>query len=224
MAGNSRRVRYGVVAVIALLPISACTKAAKPSATVTVTVTVAPPTSVARSSAATSRPTTPATTPMTTLVGTCDSVLPLPDVEDALGREISGKTAFVVGVPEKNIGRLAYLNCRYGLGSGTVGAGVPQVEIGVSLYASAAQASQRLSDTVGAYRSNGATRTPVTVAGNVGALLTGGGAPNYSVPLLVVAAGQRTVAVSVAATLASAADRQRRMSAVAALALQRTAG
>jgi hypothetical protein len=156
---------------------------------------------------------------MTALVGTCDSLLPLPDVEDAVGQQISGKTAFVVGVPEKAIGRLAYLNCRYGLSGAT-----PQLEIGVSLYGSPAQAMRRLSATVDDYRSNGATRTPVTVAGYPGALLVDGTGPNDSLPLLVVAAGQRTVAVSAATALISGADRQRRMSALAALAIQRTAG
>jgi hypothetical protein len=219
MADSSRRVRYAAAALVAALPLAACTGGGAPATTVTVTVTVFATSSAARSSSVSGRPTSPATTPMTTLVGTCDSLLPLPDVEDALGRPINGKTAFVVGVPEKSIGRLAYLNCRYGLNGAT-----PQVEIGVSLYGSAIQATRRLSDTVGDYRSNGATRTPVTVAGDSGALLVGGTAPNYSVPLLVVTAGQRTVAVSVGAELTSDADRQSRMSALAALALRRTAG
>jgi hypothetical protein len=218
MAGNSRRVRYGAAAAVVLMQLGACGSSGKPSATVTVTVTASASSSAARRSSAPARSTSPATTPMTTLVGTCTSLLPLPDVEDALGRQLNGKTAFVVGVQEKSIGRLAYLNCRYGLNGAT-----PQVEIGVSLYVSAAQATRRLSGTVGDYRANGASRTPLTVGGYPGALLVGGTGPNYNVPLLVVSAGQRTVAVSVAAALTSDADRQSRMSAVATLAIRRTA-
>jgi hypothetical protein len=152
---------------------------------------------------------------MKKLSGSCDSLLPQVDVEDTMGVRFAGKTAFVVGVPEKNIGRLGYLNCRYGISAGAGGA--PDTEIGVSLY------NTRLSGTIDDYRSHGATQSPATVSGVDGTLLVGGSGAGYDVPLLVVASGQRTVAVSVVDTLLAPSRRGAVMAKVAALALQRTA-
>ena len=56
-----------------------------------------------------------------------------------------------------------------------------------------------------------------------GKMLTGGVGVGYDVPLLVVASGQRTVAVSVARTVAAGAKAVSDATAVAALALKRTA-
>ena len=48
--------------------------------------------------------------------GSCASDLPELAVLNALDRNtLPGDTAFVVGAPEKSIGRLTYLNCRYGV-------------------------------------------------------------------------------------------------------------
>jgi hypothetical protein len=157
---------------------------------------------------------------VTKLSGTCDSLLPRPEVEQTLGVTFTGRTAYVVGVPEKNIGRLAYLNCRYGLGAG--GKGTPSVEVGVSLYNSPAQAQKRLAGTVEDYRDHGATQSAVTVSGADASLLVGT-ARGYDIPLLVLASDQRTVAVSVVTTLLPAAKRQPAMVKLAALALERTA-
>jgi hypothetical protein len=137
-----------------------------------------------------------------------------------LGVTFVGRTAYVVGVPEKNIGRLAYLNCRYGLGTG--GKGTPSVEVGVSLYSSPAQAQKRLAGTIEDYRDNGATQSATTVSGVEATLLTGT-ARGYDIPLLVLAADQRTIAVSVVANLLSTAKREPAMVKLAALALSRTA-
>jgi hypothetical protein len=158
---------------------------------------------------------------MKKLSGSCDSLLPQVDVEDTMGVRFAGKTAFVVGVPEKNIGRLGYLNCRYGISAGAGGA--PDTEIGVSLYNTPQQAQTRLSGTIDDYRSHGATQSPATVSGVDGTLLVGGSGAGYDVPLLVVASGQRTVAVSVVDTLLAPSRRGAVMAKVAALALQRTA-
>ncbi len=109
-----------------------------------------------------------------------------------------GKTNFVVGVAEPDIGRLAYLNCRYGIPAAVKGKPAPtaQVEIGVSLYDSVAQAARRLQGTIVNYLSNGASRAD-TVAGTYPVtVLTG-----YGDPTVVGALGQRTVAISVRSTL-----------------------
>jgi hypothetical protein len=156
---------------------------------------------------------------MTKLHGTCDSLLPRPEVEQTLNVNFVGKSAFVVGVPEKNIGRLAYLNCRYGLGAGTKA--TPSVEVGISLYSSPAQARKRLTGTIDDYRDHGATQSSTTVSGHDATLLVGT-ARGYDIPLLVVAADQRTVAVSVVANLLSTAKREPAMVKLAALALDRT--
>lgn len=142
-----------------------------------------------------------------------------------MGAPVTGATSYVVGKPEPSIHRLAYLNCRYGLsGASNDPKAVPTVEIGLSLYASAADAEQRIGATVDDYTNNGATATPTTVAGHEGQLLTGGVAPDFDVPLLVVASGQRTVAVSVNARLGDEALRSKAITALAELAIRRTGG
>jgi len=62
------------------------------------------------------------------------------------------------------------------------------------------------------------------VAGQYAVLLSGGIGPGYDVPLLVLAAGQRTVAVSLATRAGTAGTRWAAMVALAELALTRTAG
>jgi hypothetical protein len=158
---------------------------------------------------------------MKRLSGNCDSLLPQVDVEDTMGVRFAGKNAYVVGVPEKNIGRLGYLNCRYGLSAGT--GAIPETEIGISLYSTADQAQKRLAGTIDDYRSHGATQSAATVSGTAGTLFVGGNGAGYDVPLLVVAFGQRTVAVSVVDKLLAPSRRGAVMAKVAALALQRTA-
>jgi hypothetical protein len=155
------------------------------------------------------------------LSGTCDSVLPLLDVQDALGVDIPGKTSFVIGLPERDIGRLGYINCRYGLVGGA--AAVPKVEVGVSLYNSPGQATRRADGTVADYRDHGATQTPITVSGHEGVILVGS-QPGYNVPLLVVASGQRTVAISVISRLMRPAQRSARLGKLAGLVVDRTGG
>ncbi len=158
---------------------------------------------------------------MSKLRGSCDTLLPQPEVEDLMGVHFVGKNAYVVGIPEKNIGRLGYLNCRYGLGAS--GKGTPAVEVGISLYKSPAQARTRLTGTIDDYRDHGATPSSTTVAGLDATMLVGT-ARGYDVPLLVVASGQRTVAISVVPNLVPADEREPAMVKLAALALQRTAG
>jgi hypothetical protein len=149
-------------------------------------------------------------------------LLPRPDVEQTLGVTFAGRSAFVVGVPEKNIGRLAYLNCRYGLGTGGAGGtGPPSVEVGISLYGTPAQAQKRLAGTIADYRDHGATQSSTTVSG-VDATLLVGTARGYDIPLLVLATDQRTVAVSVLEKLMPTAKREPAMVKLAALALDRT--
>ena len=135
------------------------------------------------------------------LGGRCEDLLPVGTVNIALRRTVIGRTAFVVGVPEPDIGRLTYLNCRYGLAAPVKGkpAPVPQVEVGISLYRSPAHAARRVQATLDFYRSHGASDQAVRVGSAQGIVLTG-----YGMPTLVVAAGPRTVAVTVSPKLVPA--------------------
>lgn len=165
-------------------------------------------------------PTRAVPTRLTRLPGPCDTLLTDFLVSQALGgQQFRGKDVFVVGQPEPDIGRIGYLNCRYGVTGDKA-----EVEIGVSLYRTAAQAAKRIPATVDDYTAHGATAADVTVAGEAGRLLTGGSGPGYTLPLLVVASGQRTVAVTIDRAVVSAANVARDAAAVARLALQRTGG
>jgi len=153
------------------------------------------------SSAASSRaPASPTATVKVepSLGGRCEDLLPVGVVNVALRRVIVGRTAFVLGVPEPQIGRLTYLNCRYGLSAPVKGkpAPVPLVEIGLSLYRSPAQASRRVQGTIDDYLSHGASDKGVRVGPVSGTVLTG-----YGLPTLAAAAGPRTVAVTVSPKL-----------------------
>ena len=140
----------------------------------------------------------PKATAKPTLGGECDDLLPLPVVDQALGRPVIGSTAFIRGIAEPNIGRLTYLNCRYGIGKAVKHKPAPtaQLEIGVSLYKSIAQARQRVQGTIDDYREHGAGQETIPV-GSVNATLLLG----YGAPTLVVADGPRTVALTINATL-----------------------
>lgn len=200
----------GAVA-LCVVAVAGCSKAEqKPSS-----ATSAPPPT---SSSATVTPSATSATPSVTATkpasfnGTCDDLLPVSTLDDALGRPIIGQTAFIVGVPEPNIGRLAYLNCRYGITKVTVAKKVTtatKIEIGISLYGTSAHAASRVSGTVEDYRSHGAAPTVTAVGQYSGTTLIG-----YGDPTLVVAAGPRTVAVTMSAKLVATGQ----SSALAALA------
>ena len=196
-----------LLACVAVLTLAGCsTKAAQaPVVTVTVTPTTTGVSTTPSSSATASTiASTPVAIPIRHLIklppGGCDALLPLAEIETALGRAVKGGTAFVVGVAEQNTGRLAYLNCRYGLPAGAAHSGAtPKLEIGVSLYRTSAQAAQRISATVDDYTNHHATATQTIIGDVTATVLTGGTGTNYAAATIVAAAGQRTVAISIAA-------------------------
>ena len=218
-------VRWGIgVAGCALL--AACSSNS-PSQVVTVTRTHTPTATVPATSTTTAAATSgssthsPSATQMTDLPGTCDTLLDDSSVFSAAGiKSLPGEDQFVVGKPEPDIHRLAYLNCRYGV-SGQAGA--PAIEIGVSLYATAADAAQRITATVDDYTAHGASTSTTQVLGQQASVLTDGIGSGYDVPTLVVADGQRTVAVSIETSVIPATRFTDPAAAVAKLALQRTA-
>lgn len=214
--------RVALLGLSVVLAVSACSSST-PGRVVTVTV------NPSTSSSASSRPAAPSLTRhppnrLTRLPGPCDTRLTDYLVAHAIGgRQPSGRDAFVVGAADATIGRVGYLNCRYGV-TGTGAGEKAKVEIGVSLYRTAAQAAGRIPATVDDYTAHGATAADVTVAGATGKLLTGGAGAGYALPLLVVASGQRTVAVTLDPTVTSGATLNRDATALAVLALQRTGG
>lgn len=212
-----------VVPLILLLGVllAACSSG-KPTRVVTITTTPSAPAGAGTSSTA-PKP-SPAVTRQTRLNGTCETLLPDFAVTQALGRgPISGTDAFVVGTPEPDIGRIGYLNCRYGV-TGKGASATPKIEIGISLYATAAKAAVRIPATVDDYTAHGANATDTTVRGRPAKLITGGVGAGYDVPLLVVASGQRTVAVSISKAVATGAAVRSDATKLAALALRETGG
>lgn len=209
---------------VAFVAVAACgSSGSKPNSSnpvTTVIVTKSPSRSASGSGAASSSASAPPAV-MRKLPGDCDSLLPQIDVEDSLGMRLGGHTSFIVGVPEKNIGRLSYLNCRYG--TADAAGHSPKVEIGVSLYSTPGQAERRAEGTIEDYREHGARQSKVTVAGQDAILLIST-QHDYNVPLLVVTSGQRTVAVSVPTNVLPESKRVSGMSKLAALVLSRTAG
>lgn len=215
----SRRLPVAATAVLLAVSIAGCTSdaksAPKPGSSAS-KPTLTPPSSI-----------TPSATPSTAgraLAGDCSTILSLDQVETALGKPVVGHTAFIVNIPEPKIGQLARVNCRYGIGT-SVKKGKrtivppPKVEVSVSLYSTDKQASARVADTVAAWRDSGARQIDVLVGPDDGTLLIG-----YGDPLLVVAHGQRTAAVTVQATMLAGKDAGVVMGKIAATAITNSGG
>jgi hypothetical protein len=192
----------------------------QPEATVTVTHTN-PPMTAAKPTP--TPPPTKVTRYMSSLPGTCAAMLPLSLIDARLGRAVKGATAFVVGAAEPTIGRMTYLNCRYGLPSGSAAAtATPKLEIGISLYQSSVYAARRIPATVDDYANHGASETDVTVDGVHAAILTMASGDGYAEPTIVAASGQRTIAITLVESAGGNVVKD--LSVLAKLALQRSGG
>jgi hypothetical protein len=213
-----------IACTAAVLLAASCSTGATHEPGKTVTVTRPEPTGGAGTTTTqTSPPTTKPTRHVTKLPGTCDSMLPLAVVDTALGRAIKGTTAFVVGAAQPDIGRLTYLNCRYGLPAGSAAdTATPKLEISISLYANATYASRRIPITVDDYASHGASESDITVNGVPAAILTMASGKGYADPTLVAASGQRTIAITLVET--SGGNVTKDLTALAKVALQRSGG
>ena len=153
--------------------------------------------------------------------GTCDTILPLSAAETVLGTTVAGKTAFVVNAPEYSVGQVERVNCRYGIEAPAAGSTQDQVklEVSISLYATDKQAVERVNATSDEWRGQGAQPQTVQVDGHPATILTG-----YGQPLLVLASGPRTVAVTVVDTLVPAANLSAALTGLAARALSGAGG
>lgn len=196
----------------------------KPGHTVTVTVTPARTSSTAApGSSSASASASPTSSTRTSLGGTCDTLLPASSVVDAIGgKGLDGADAFVVGDAQKDIGRLAYVNCRYGV-TGTGAAAKSKIEVGVSLYSTPAAAATRVSATLDDYTAHGARATDTMVDSAPAKLLSGGTGADYEAPVLVLSADQRTVAVTIAPAVATGSTATKDAVALAKLVLSKTA-
>jgi hypothetical protein len=189
-----------VASVLLGLSLAGCTKAdTKKSSSDTTPVSSSagsPTSSSAATASATPRPSVsakPTATLKPTLGGRCEDLLPVTTIENAIGLPVIGKTSFIIGVPEPNIGRLVRLLCRYGISAPAKGKpAVPKVEISLSLYDTSAQAEGRVRGTIEDYRSHGASQKDAAVGQFPATILVGFGSPT-----LVASAGPRTVAITV---------------------------
>jgi hypothetical protein len=198
----ARRGRIVLLSVVLSVVLIGCSQAAAPS----IPSPSSTGTSVSSTRSVPVASATPTSTEPPSLGGTCDDLLTVQTVDVALGRAVLGKTSFVVGVPEPKIGRLAYINCQYGLHTVVMKKKkitTNLVEIGASLYDSTQQALRRVQGTIGDYLSNGSTKTDVPVNGFVVSILLG-----YGDPTAVVAAGPRSAAITVNAKLLGTRTRE----------------
>jgi hypothetical protein len=220
----TRRHRALIAAVCTATLLAGCKSQAKVGPTTVVTVTAsassaagsrsAPPSSPAATTAGRSAPPPPVN--MTKLPGRCENRLSDDRVEHAIGASFDGDTAFIVGLPDNATGRISYINCRYGVSGQS-----RQLEIQVSLYRTAAKAAARIRPTIDDFAHHSATATKTTVDGIPATVLDGGTGEGYG-PTIVLAYGQRTLAVTFEPGAVSAARVARDLTALAALAVQRT--
>jgi len=149
------------------------------------------------------------------LPDSCSQILPIVDLDQALGIPLVGRTAYIRGVAEPKIKRLGRVTCRYGLrrlpGNKTTPA---RLEVGISVYADAGWATKRIESTVTASRSEGAAPKQVQVSGRPATVLLGAGPP-----LIVLALDTRTIAISFGNLLVRG-DPTRALVAVAELAVK----
>jgi hypothetical protein len=223
MSTPARAVTAGLVAVA--ISVAGCAHRTVPGRTVyqTVTQTPAPSTSAVvapstppSSTSATPTPTHTAPPPpkFTRLTATCRNAMNLATVEKAIGSRLRGTTAYSVGRGDPTIGRLMYINCKYGV-SRAKGA---FIEISVSLYRSVGAAADRVTGTIQDFTSHGATSSGTKVAGRDATLLLGANMLAYG-PTVVVHAGLRTIAVTLRGDTKNPTPTLRQ---VAALAVNRT--
>jgi hypothetical protein len=165
--------RFGtarVIAVLAAAAVAGCSSTPSTSS--------APPSGTASGSGTGSAaPTASATSSAPALPQVCSDVLPLIDLDQALGTPLTGRTDQIQGVPAPKINRTGRVTCRYGIITDprTHKAGAPKIEVGVSTYTDEAAAKDRVESTIVSLRGDGAAPHPVTANGLAANVLTGAG-------------------------------------------------
>jgi hypothetical protein len=155
---------------------------------------VASPTSTAPSGSASGTPSTSASaSPPAGLPGTCQDMLPLLDLDQALGVPLIGQTIYIKGVASPKIKRTGRVTCRYGVGKVGNKTGPAKLEVGVSTYTDETAAQDRVQATVVELRGEGSAPSQVQVNGQPATVLIGRGPAT-----LVLATGTRTIVISLA--------------------------
>jgi hypothetical protein len=168
------------------------------------------------SGGASGTPTPTATRAAAALPGSCQSLLPLIDLDEALGVPMVGQTTFIKGVAEPKIKRTGRITCRYGIVKVGGKSKPAKLEVGVSAYTDDAAATQRVESTVTDLRSSGAAPNDVQVNGVSAKILTvSGGAAT-----MVAGTGSRTVVISIAAKVVKPANTVKVLTAIGTIALK----
>jgi hypothetical protein len=173
---------------VTVLALAGCTSGGGGSGQPEAAATTSPPPSAEPTSTA------PTPTPTPNLPAGCDQLLPFTDLDHALGRPLFGQSRYVLGVAEPAIGRTGRVTCQYGLAAN--GRGPAMLEVGVSTYTDADSAKDRVAATVTALRAGALSQKTATVAGQQATMI--GTKADYN---LVVASGNRTVAITVSRRL-----------------------
>jgi len=205
--GGGMTPRAAAVTLAAALALAGCSSSGSPAAP---SASASGPAATSGGGSATPSPTAAA------LPETCQGLLPLDDLDTALGTPLIGATIYIGGRAEPGINRTGRVTCRYGVrrlpGNKT---SPPKIEVGVSTYTDTASATKRVRVTVTGLREQGSRPSQVQVGGNPGTVLIGVGPA-----LLVVATGTRTVAVSLYPGLVPGGQTASRLLAVGELAVK----
>jgi hypothetical protein len=218
---SRRTIAAGIVLTGALLTAGCTNTKVGPPTTITIDRTVTPtPSGPAPEPSGSTAPAHPVSTAaMHKLPGRCGNLLAAGRIDATLHSRVSGRTVFVVGLPDASIGRVGYINCQYGVPRGS--AGIAKIEIQVSLYRTASKAAARIRPTVDDYTAHGAHARKIQVEGLPALLLTGGSGASYG-PTGVMAVGQRTVVVTLRPGAVAANKISGDLTALLALAARRT--
>jgi hypothetical protein len=178
--------RFGAVRVLVVLAAAAAVAGCSSTSS---NSSAPPPSTASGSGGGSATPTAPA------LPQVCSDVLPLIDLDQALGTPLTGRTDQIQGVPEPKINRTGRITCRFGIVTDprTHKPGAPKIEVGVSTYTDEAAAKDRVESTIVSLRGDGAAPHPVTANGLDANVLTGAGVGTF-----VVATGNRTIVITLA--------------------------
>jgi hypothetical protein len=159
---GARYQKLSVVAVMALcaMALVACATPKRPAAPPPQIPTIVVSTSVTRTPVMADRP----------LPEGCDMIVPVDQVNQALGRELPKPTE-IIGIPDPGIARTGKIDCYYGIPDGKALADA-QLVIGLSTYADEQSAKDRVTESVEAERKDGGTVADVEVGKQHGTLVT----------------------------------------------------
>jgi hypothetical protein len=161
-------------------------------------------------------PTPTATSTAAELPGSCQTLLPIIDLDETLGSPLIGQSSYVKGVAEPKIKRTGRITCGFGIVKVGHNLKPPKLEVGVSTYSDDAAASDRVESTVADLRGAGDTPNDVTINGTPAKVLVG----SNGAGTLVVASGARTVVVSLVEKVVKPADTVKVLSAIGTLILK----